>query len=196
MQIKITLIRHGLTKAIEKDLYCGLTDISISRKGIKEIAALKEKGVYPLGNDALFFTSELKRTLQTLELIYGQVPYVPIADLNEQDLGNLDMRSFKEIKDIALYKKWLIDTSGDIRCPGGESYNQFKLRIKLAFYKLLEQTKNQGKNAIVITHGSVISVVMSGIFYEGKKTFKEWQPTPGLGYVIYYNNGFHNYETL
>ncbi|MCL1995713.1 MAG: histidine phosphatase family protein [Defluviitaleaceae bacterium] len=194
--ITITLIRHASTKAIEQDLYCGLADIEITKKGVQAITELMDKGMYPLGENTLFFTTGLKRTVQTLQLIYGEVCYTPLPWLNEQDLGKLDMRSLKEIEKIDRYRKWLMDKTGEIRCPGGESYNEFKFRIKLAFYKMLEQAKKEGKNALLITHASVIAVVMSSIFYDGKKTFKDWQPAPGFGYTVYYNNGFTGYENI
>jgi alpha-ribazole phosphatase len=68
----IHLIRHGKTTANEQKLYCGATNIPLSDNGITELLELKEQGVYPK-DVAIYFTSGLLRTGQTLDLLYGMV---------------------------------------------------------------------------------------------------------------------------
>ena len=65
----VYLIRHGMTEANEKHLYCGSTDLPLSEAGI---AALRELH-YDIQN-ARFLTSGMRRTEQTLELLFGSVP--------------------------------------------------------------------------------------------------------------------------
>jgi len=192
----IYLVRHGKTLATEKNLYCGISDIDLTRKGKKEILSLKNKDIYPEAD--IFFTTELKRTSATLKLIYGQnIEYKTLKELNEQNLGNLDMKSFDDIKKLPLYTEWLSDLTGDVKCPSGESLNEFRLRVKSGFYKLLEEVKSSEKTTpMLVTHASVISVIMGSIF-PNKKSYKQWQPLSGYGYILhYYNNTFTEYKEI
>lgn len=184
----IHLIRHGSTRAIEKSLYCGHIDIDISSKGKK--ALLLAKNTYPPGD--VFYTGTLKRTVTTLKLIYGDVDFIQLEELKEQNLGKLDMKSRETVLKDPLYIPWLKDTTGDVKCPGGESLNEFKLRVKLVFYKIL---KKGGGDLVIITHGSVIAVIMGSIF-PGIKNFKTWQPAPGRGYTLLYKGYFAGYNNL
>lgn len=196
MDFSLSIIRHGNTLATEKNLYCGYKDIDITRKGRKEILSYKKQGIYP--ECALFFTSELIRTISTLKLIYGNdIKFKTIYNLNEQNIGNLDMKSYDDIKDKKLYRNWLNDITGDVKCPNGESLNEFKLRVKMGFYQIIEEIKNSNKNsALLVTHAGVISVIMNSIFVNEKDS-KSWHPNPALGYTLYYsNNNFINYKEL
>lgn len=196
MDFSIYLIRHGKTLATEKNLYCGVSDIDLTRKGKKEILNFKARGIYP--ECGIFFTSGLKRSITTLKLIYGEsVEYKAMSILNEQNLGKLDMKSYDDIKSSLTYRAWLTDTTGNVKCPNGESLNDFRLRIKLGFYKLTEEIKStEQKTAILITHGGVISVIMGSIL-PSKKSHKEWQPPSGLGYILRYSNAnFISYTDL
>ena len=200
IDIKIYFIRHGSTVAIEKNLYSGSSDIELSKIGKKQTVKLKKSGIYP-DNIDLFYSSELSRCTDTLKLIYEDVTCQTIKELNEQNLGNLDMKSFEGIKTSKLYYNWLTDNTGDIPCPNGESLNQFKMRIKLGYHFLLgyikkENAEKEINKVVVVTHGSVISILM-GLLFPGLKNRKGWIPEPSRGYIIEYKNGnIDNYTEL
>ena len=65
----IYLIRHGKTQANLLHLYCGSTDLPLSQQGIDQLRTLH----YHLP-PVRFLTSGMKRTEQTLELLFGNVP--------------------------------------------------------------------------------------------------------------------------
>jgi len=196
MELTINLIRHGKTKAIEKNLYNGLEDIDITRKGRKELRSFRD--LYPKAD--YYFCGELKRCVNSLKLIYPDTEFTIVPELNEQNLGKLDMFSFDAIKNIPAYAKWISDRTGDIKCPGGgESLNDFKLRTQLNFHKLIRPfiaDLEKDTSLSIITHGSVIAVIMESAF-RNKKTLKGWQPEPGRGYKLLYQKGnFRGYEVL
>ena len=56
------------------------------RDRLKELAAA---GIYPEGDGADFYTSGLKRTEQTLELIYGPVSYTHLDVYKRQLLTKI-----------------------------------------------------------------------------------------------------------
>ena len=66
----VYLIRHGKTEANEKRLYCGSSDLGLSEKGRAELSQLH----YDLTN-VRFLTSGMKRTNETLNILFGDVPY-------------------------------------------------------------------------------------------------------------------------
>ena len=182
--MKIHLIRHGSTIANEKKLYCGQTDLPLSEKGIGEINAYKEMGIYPKC-PGLYFTSSLTRTKQTLGLIYGPMAYESLPELAEFNFGQFEMKSYEELKEQPDYQAWAYDDSGLIACPGGEYKQQFTKRILEGFDLLVERTlQNKASDeTLLVSHGGVIVGIMEYLF-PNIHHFYEWQPVPGRGYTL------------
>lgn len=174
----IHLVRHGKTDANEKKLYCGATDLPLSANGVAELAELKARGIYPAAD--MYFTSGMARAAQTLELLYGNVKNIPIPDLAEFNFGQFEMKSYDELKGNGAYQAWIMDESGDVACPGGESRNHFDQRVVRGFAKVIKQIR---ESAVIICHGGVIVSIMERQF-PGQRNFYEWQPKPGRGYSL------------
>ena len=68
--MSIYLIRHGKTEANEKRLYCGRTDLSLSAAGREELLSVR----YDITPER-FVTSGMKRTDETLQILFGNVPF-------------------------------------------------------------------------------------------------------------------------
>ena len=170
--MRIYLIRHGKTEANERRLYCGSTDLPLSRQGAAELAQLH----YDIQN-VRFLSSGMKRTNETLRILFGDVFYEEAPQFREVDFGIFEMHSYEELKDIPAYQAWLTgDNEGNIP-PGGESGAQMKERVLEAFSRIQEDT-------VVITHGGVISAILEHLFPGENKSRYEWQPEPGRGYAI------------
>ena len=67
--MRILLLRHGITEANEKHLYCGSTDLPLSPAGR---AALRRQEMPAPGTR--FITSGMRRCNETLEALFGTVP--------------------------------------------------------------------------------------------------------------------------
>ena len=78
-------IRHGKTKANQLSKYCGSTDLSLSDIGISELKELKKVCNYPKGD--IYFTTAMKRTNETMEIIYPNVKYSIIEGFREYNFG-------------------------------------------------------------------------------------------------------------
>ncbi len=168
----IYLIRHGKTEANEKHLYCGSTDLSLSQAGKVELQALS----YDVG-DAAFITSGMKRTEETLQILFGDVAHSQNPAFREVDFGSFEMHSYEELKNNPEYIAW-ITGDNDANIPlGGESGNQMKGRVLAAFTQVED-------NTVIITHGGVIAAIMEHLFPEEGKNRYQWQPKPGHGYAI------------
>ena len=99
----VFLIRHGRTLANEQHLYCGSTDLPLSRAGRE---ALANRPPIDVGA-ARFITSGMRRCNETLALLFGNVPYEVVEDFREIDFGAFEMKSYEMLKDELAYQTWL-----------------------------------------------------------------------------------------
>lgn len=177
----IYLIRHGLTEANLRHLYCGSTDLPLSQPGIAALEALKPQ--YQIPSACRFVTSGLLRTEQTLSLLFGDVPHDAVPDLREMDFGIFEMGSYDSLKDTEAYQAWLRGDNEENIAPGGESGSQMRARVLSAFKDIAAEDAD----TVIVTHGGVISAIMQYRFPEEAKTRYDWQPEPGHGYAIWGN---------
>jgi len=183
--MNIHLIRHGRTLANETGLYCGQTDVPLSDGGAGDILALKEQGVYP--GAEVFYTSGLLRAEQTLDIIYGNVGRKAVPELAEYGFGRFEMKTHPELMEMDGYLDWINDKTGEVRCPGGESKNEFEGRVIKAYEGVLKEVRDSGKcSALIACHGGVIVRIMGYLFPDGRGYY-EWQPVQGRGYTILYD---------
>ena len=168
----IYLIRHGKTSANEKHLYCGSTDLLLSETGKAEL----QDFWYDIKN-VRFLTSGMKRTNETLRILFGDVPHEVDPRFREVDFGIFEMQSFEQLKDTPEYQAWLTGDNDANIPPQGESGEQMKARVLAAFSEIKEDT-------CIITHGGVIASIMEYLFPNEGKNRYQWQPKPGYGYVL------------
>ena len=168
----IYLIRHGKTEANEKHLYCGSTDLPLSETGRKELSQIR----YDIKN-VRFLTSGMKRTNETLQILFGDVPYSEDSRFREVDFGTFEMHSYEQLKDMPAYQAWCSGDNDVNVPPDGESGAQMRKRVLQAFSEIQEDT-------CIITHGGVIAAIMEHLFPEENKNRYQWQPKNGCGYLI------------
>ena len=147
-KMTIYLIRHGMTEANEKHLYCGSTDLPLSEKDREELSGIH----YDIKN-VRFLTSGMNRTNETLEILFGNVPYEVDPRFREINFGTFEMHSYEQLKDDPKYQEWITgDNTANIP-PEGESGEQMTKRVLDAFAEIRE-------NTCIITHGGVIAAIM------------------------------------
>ena len=83
----VFLIRHGQTIANEQHLYCGSTDLPLSKAGREALASRPSIDV----GAARFITSGMRRCNETLALLFGGVPYEVMRDFREIDFGAFEL---------------------------------------------------------------------------------------------------------
>lgn len=172
--MQIYLIRHGKTEANEKHLYCGTTDLPLSENGVFDLKGLQ----YQVPENAVFITSGMCRTDQTLELLFGKVDFIVESRFREMDFGIFEMHSYEELQGRPDYQEWISGDNEANICPQGESGHQMKKRVMEAFGELTTEI------SVVVTHGGTIAAIMESLFPEEGKNRYEWQPRPGEGYVL------------
>ena len=169
------LIRHGRTPANDAHLYCGSTDIGLSEAGMEELKTLS----YSIAPERIL-TSGMKRTEQTLKILFGDLPHEICPDFREIDFGDFEMKSYEDLKEDPAYLAWITGDNDANVPPNGESGNQMTERVRRALAPLLHSETS----TLVVTHGGVIAAAMEALFPEEGKNRYAWQPHPGHGYAI------------
>ncbi|WP_171101032.1 histidine phosphatase family protein [Ruegeria sp. HKCCD7255] len=146
---RLHLVRHGPTHA---KTMVGWSDLPADLSDTAAIARLHEH----LPAQALVISSDLTRAADTASVIQGQRQRLAHrADLREINFGTWELRGFKEIEseDPELaFAYW--DNPGDVRPPGGESWNELRARVDAAVDALIAQFS--GQDLIIVAHFGVI----------------------------------------
>ena len=187
--MKLVLLRHGRTAANEARLYCGATDVALSEAGRAQLMLRRERVRYPEVDGMLRVTSGMLRADETLRILFDAEPELRLPGLREMNFGRFEMHSYEQLKGDADYQKWIMDASGEVSTPGGESKRGFHLRVNAAFDALRQ-------DALVVCHGGVIAARMGQLFPQENKNLYQWQPDSGLGYVLEEKGGAWSYTTI
>jgi len=177
---RLVLLRHGMTEANERRLYCGSADLPLSPAGRAALEALREAGGYPPLNGLRVYTSGMRRAEETLRVLYGDVPHERERDLREVDFGAFELRSWEELRGDAAYEAWCAGDSERSRCPGGESGALMRARVLAALGRILRG----GGGALLVTHGGPVAAILDHFYPEAGKNRWQWQPRPGEGYAL------------
>ena len=197
IKVKITWIRHGMTRANEEHRYLGKTDEPLSEKGIRFLQEKKKKSFF--NAPEFLYASPMKRCVQTAEILFRRKP-VLIPEWKEMDFGQFEGKNYEELKDNPDYQKW-IDSNGTLPFPGGESREQFIRRSMEGFDRMMSDIlKRSEKNTgiqndtdprylnsdrgteipvVTIVHGGTIMAVLSSL--TGGEYF-DFQVKNGEGY--------------
>lgn len=173
---EIYLIRHGRTEANEKWLYCGSTDLFLSEKGAEDLKGIS----YDVPKDTLFITSGMRRTEQTLKILFGDVPHRIDDRFREVDFGFFEMKSYESLKEQEDYQVWISGDNEKNVPPKGESGEQMKKRV----LEGLKALQKEVKPVVLVCHGGVIAAIMEHLYPLENKNRYLWQPKPGHGYLI------------
>lgn len=173
------LIRHGRTEANEKWLYCGSTDLPLMEAGREELLALRRDARYPSAAGLRFATSGMRRTDETLSLLFGAGKHTVLPGFREMDFGAFEMRSYEAMKEDPEYLAWITGDNTANICPGGESGAIMEARVLQAWREL-----ERGPDTLLVTHGGPIAAIMAHLFPEEGKNRYEWQPKNGRGFLL------------
>lgn len=180
---RISVFRHGLTEANEKGIYLGSrTDYSLSKKGIAQLVNKMDEFQYPKVQRV--YSSPMKRCVETAEIIFPYRELQIVENMTELDFGEFDGKSVKELIDREDYKSWLQGNTPDKRAPGGESMEEFILRLYKGLHEIiLDMMNEQLTHCALITHSGIVTNLMSA-FGLPKIDPKELTCEPGEGFEI------------
>lgn len=183
MKTSLYIIRHGKTQASLDLIYCGATDLPLCSEGIAEIKSFKDDGLYP-DNVQAYYSSGMKRAVETLKLIFGDVNYKAVAELSEMNFGEFEMHSHDELIENASYISWISDDSGNTKCAKGEANNEFYARVERGIEIFFEDLrKNKYESAALTAHGGSIGY-FARTYLGNELSFYDSMPSQGRGYHV------------
>lgn len=158
---RISLIRHGQTKANEKGLYIGCrTDYPLSNLGESELYNKFEEFEYPRVDKV--YSSPLKRCTETAEILFPEKELCIVDNLKEIDFGEFEGKSVDELINRDDYREWL-KGGMDKRAPGGESVEELSARTYKALHEIIMDMMYEDiTHSAVITHYGIISNMLVG----------------------------------
>lgn len=198
---KIYLVRHGLTEGNTKRWFYGSTDVPLIPKGIAELEKYRDADVYPvIPAGSPVYTSELIRTEQTLQTIFGDLPHVKMPEFNEFNFGKYERATIDTVKGDQEFIACVKDRTGKLRFGGsGDSTETFEARVREGIRFMLDRhreheelCRREGRPeavSLAVIHGGVISQIIRQMFPEAGGDRYRWVPDPGLGYTVFAEDG-------
>ncbi|MGL9728004.1 histidine phosphatase family protein [Enterococcus sp. DIV0756] len=160
--MKIILIRHGETEYNQRHLFYGKTDVSLNEVGIQQ-ARLLYKKLAGMKTEASIYTSYLKRTIETAELIFPNQTKIPLKDLDEKDFGlweGLDADQINQRFPVE-WQKWL-SSPFEITPTNAEKFSDFQKRV----LKCLRTILQKKQDFVIVGHLGVLRVILKYWFPE------------------------------
>lgn len=156
-------VRHGPTHARGM---VGWSDIPADLSNHAQIARLR--GFLP--DAALVISSDLIRAAHTADAIAGpRLRLAHDADLREIHFGDWELKHHTEIEDQAHARRYW-EQPGDIRPPGGESWNDVVARVHGAVDRVLQA--HPGRDIVAVAHfGVILTQVQRALNLTAYQTF-------------------------
>ena len=171
----IYLLRHGQSVWNFENKFTGWTDVELNENGQKE--AMNVAQIAKKLNIDYIFTSELKRTIQTAEIIENEINNENIItiqhkDLNERHYGiftGKNKTQIKEEKGEDFVKE--LRRSYYYKPQDGESLFEVKSRVGNYFDTYINP-KAQHKNVLIVAHGNSIRALLVHLKIKDEKTIE------------------------
>jgi broad specificity phosphatase PhoE len=174
LPLRILLVRHGETDWNRHGKFQGHLDVPLNEVGLAQAEALGL--VLRKERFAAFYSSPLKRALETVRIIRLHHPGVPFyiePDLMEMNLGEFD--GMEAVRWAALYPEFLQAWKKEpaaIRMPGGETLQEVQDRALGVLFSIAGRHK-PGEKVLVCTHNFVILAVLCRVLGISLNRFRE-----------------------
>ena len=158
----IYLIRHA---EAEGNLYRrihGIYDSTITRRGFKQIAALKKR-FEDIKIDAVY-SSNLLRTIKTAGAIYlnHKLPLIVSPKLREVDMGAWEDRTWGEVERFEPEQLGNFNNAPDLwKVKGAEDYFSLQKRVTQALVDIA--AKHDGETVAVFSHGQATRAFVANV---------------------------------
>lgn len=177
--VAVTLFRHGLTEENKRKAYLGWNDSPLCQEEAEALSFYS----FPSQSYDLFVSSDLNRSLSTLELLFGETAPIVLSELREMNFGIFEGKTYAELKNVNEYEQWLRNYF-TYAPPQGESFQQFAERVDQGWEKVKEFVLQQGyQRPFIMTHGGVIRYLLNKYSNE-EKEFWDWEVPHSAGWIL------------
>jgi len=147
--VNIYVARHGQTDWNQKGILLGSTDMGLNETGKLQAEKLKKK-LENIKFDYIF-SSDLKRALQTSQIIADEFPIIENSKLRERNYGTLEGTSPQNIS-----KFWNVSTN--LQESSVEPIKEFLKRIFNEMDLIIEKYSSS-ENILIVTHYGVVMAI-------------------------------------
>lgn len=193
--MKLWLVRHGQTQANVDGLYSGISETSLTEKGISQAEEVGNMLNYIAFDKVL--CSELSRAQHTTQLILQQrnVPVITEPRLNEMNFGDWEMRHHRDLQrlDAENYSAWCNDWQNVVP-KNGEGFQIFSQRVS-AFATSLSLLPKQ-ENVLIVSHQGVLSLLIATLLNMPPDSLWHFVIEQGAWSSIEIQDGFTTLRTL
>lgn len=189
--VSLICVRHGQSRANERKIFTGQTDVPLSALGERQAERLEE---YLLANyriDAVC-SSDLRRAYDTVAPVAAAlgIPVRKVPALREICGGAWEEKTAEEIARLFPddYRLWREDI-GECRCTGGESVAEVQARAVAAVRAIVSE--NEGKTVLIGAHACVLRTLQCFWQHIPLSRMKEiaWVPNASVTQVDYQTDG-------
>lgn len=184
--MRVIFVRHGETAWNSAKKYQGHSDIPLNEKGLQQAKMVAQR----LTGEAIsaVYSSDLRRAVQTAELIAGQhsLQTVALQELREVNFGLWEGLSYEEIMATwpevlsAIYAR-----PGADRIPGGESFYEVKERVARGLSRCIAD--HDQETIVIVSHGGTMRVLLCHAL--GLAVERMWslrQDSTGINIIEYF----------
>ncbi|MBK2402201.1 MULTISPECIES: histidine phosphatase family protein [unclassified Erysipelothrix] len=178
--MKIVLVRHGYTTSNEEGTYSGWSDVHLSKQGIEDLKQYKLEYAYP--QTERYYTSDLTRTIDTFEILYGKE--TPIYE-SSKELREIYFGDYEDVHGDDVSENYFDGFLINKRIAHGETLTEFSYRIISKLECILKDMKaNSVESSTIVCHSGVIKTLL--IFLENRPflDFRAIHAPNGLGYIL------------
>jgi broad specificity phosphatase PhoE len=151
--LRLYLARHGQTDWNLNGRLQGSTDIPLNTTGRLQARTLA-RTLAGIHLDAVY-SSELKRSRETAEIVHGSASLTSLAALNERRLG-----AFEGLASSPEYEHRRQDP--DDALDGGESLTQFLARVQTTLENIL--ARHRSGAVLIVGHGGTNQMIVRALF--------------------------------
>lgn len=158
-------VRHGPTHA---NCMLGWSDLPADLSNTSALAWLAAS--LPAG--APVVSSDLCRAVATADAIAGGRPRLPNEPgLRELNFGRWELKRFAEVEaEDAERIRAFYERPGEVRAPGGETWNETRARVAAAVERL--RTEHDGGDLVLVAHmGAILSQLQGALGLSPYDTF-------------------------
>ena len=174
--LRIVLLRHGET-VYNREKRLQSPKVSLTEEGKEQIFKLKER-LIKFNFDEIISSDE-RRAIESAEIIsrWSKKNFKKISLIREKSSGDFSDKLVSEV-DWSLVNGSFLDK----KIPGGDSVQDVIVRAS-DFFKMLNQFE-QGKNILVISHGTFLRVLFCLIFNKDIKEYLLDYEFPNSSYIV------------
>lgn len=161
---KLFLVRHGKSAWNKLGLWTGWTDVDLDEDGIAEAKRagefLRDEEIHKV------YTSELKRTHQTLEGIKetsgkAHLTHTAHKALDERHYGIYVKKNKWQVKEEVGDEEFTkIRRGWDHPIPEGESLKDVHARVVPYYEENIKRDLQNGENVLVVSHGNTLRALI------------------------------------